>query len=244
MEKKLLNIFKDICEGNDEIIKTKDEVMPMCFLIGRNYKVVAMAFTFADQEEKTILRDKIKGLLLRANIKGYILVMDAKMTMIDKKKKKTIVTDVILRNLYTAKEVRREWVTYKNKKIISKQKFPIDKRKKTKKFPSMQDEWDLWGEGVDGKAMKKEGFDYYKFKMDNKELYDGVVEPFEDYMRIYEKKDKKNIIFAHKFNHEDRNIKYFITDKFRENKEAMEVFKIMKMSGYKLIEIDKKEKEI
>lgn len=242
MERKLLSIFKEICEINDKIIE-KQEVQPMCFLISKKYKLTPVLFSFKNQEEKQILRGKIKKLLLELNLKGYILIMDAKMTMFDKTKKKAEVTDVILRNLYTAKEVRREWVTYKNKKIVSKKKMPIDRR--DKKF-SMQDEWDLWGVGVDSKGFKKEGFDYHHFKMANKKLYDGVVEPFEDYTRIFSEKDKKNIIFAYKFNHEEGTIRYYLTDEFKEvsKKKDLDIFKFFRFSRYKLIELNKDEEEI
>jgi hypothetical protein len=79
--------------------------------------------------------------------------------------------------------------------------------------------------------------------MENKKLYDGVVEPFEDYHRIVSK-EHKGVVFAYKFNHKDRTIKYYITDEFKENKEAMRVFKIFKITKFKLIQLNKEEKEI
>ena len=239
MERKLLTIFKDICETNDKLIEKVDEIQPMCFLISKKNKIIPFPIGFKNQEEKIELRNKLKKLLSIATMKGYILIQDTKITMYDTKKKnaKPEVKDCILRSLYTPKENRIDMVIYEDKKITKREKM-ID-RKDGKKI--MQSKWDLWGEGV--KSSKKNRDAYHKFKMENKKLYDRVVEPFEDYDR-FTSKETKDLIFAYKFNHENLTIKYYITDEFRENKEAMQVFKIMKMSGYKMIQLNKDEEEI
>ena len=245
MERKLLTIFKDICETNDKLIEKVDEIQPMCFLISKKNKIIPFPIGFKNQEEKIELRNKLKKLLSIATMKGYILIQDTKITMYDTKKKnaKPEVKDCILRSLYTPKENRIDMVIYEDKKITKREKM-ID-RKDGKKI--MQSEWDLWGEGV--KSSKKNRDAYHKFKMENKKLYDRVVEPFEDYTRIYsdgKKKESENIIFAYQFDHEKFIIRYYITDEFKEEseKKGFNIFSIFKMADYKLIQINKEEEEI
>lgn len=239
MDKKLVELYKNFCKVNDKIIETRDSISPMCFMIGRDYSVNLVSVLFSGQEEKEKLRSRLKDFLINSNIFGYVLIFDTKVTMFDKKNKdkQPVVKDCVVRTLYTPKGNKREFVFYENNKITKKQVLD------DKEVSEMSDEWDLWGKGVSEEEFNKNiGFDYQKFKMENKKLYDGVVKSFEDYHRVENKEG--NLIFAYKFNHSEKSIKYYITDEFRQNGEAMKVFNLMKLSGFKIIEVDENEDDV
>lgn len=203
MNSKILRIYRDVCKVNDDLIKKGDSIYPMCFLIKKDYNLTPIVFMFKDQDEKVEMRSQLKNFIVKQDICGYILTFDTKMTVIDKKGKKPIeVVDTIIRTLYTPKEKVMEMVTYKDKKIIKKMKLTKKDTKKT------QDEWDLWGKGLDG-SLEKE-FDYHKFKMENKELYDGVIDQFDDYTQFRDQKG--NLVVAYKIDHKKKEFKYYVSD--------------------------------
>ena len=205
MKTKILRIYKDICKINDDQIRKLDEICPMCFLIGRDHNVTPIIFKFGGHDEKIMMRKKLKQFIIKLDILGYILIFDTKMTMVDKKgKDPTKVVDAIVRTLYTPKEKMMEIVTYKNKKILKTIRINKRDAKKT------QDEWDLWGKGVDETTMKKDGFDYGKFKRENPELYDGVIGQFDDYKQFRDKDGR--IIIAFKIDHKEKAFKYYVPE--------------------------------
>ncbi|KKK72599.1 hypothetical protein LCGC14_2902270, partial [marine sediment metagenome] len=53
-------------------------------------------------------------------------------------------------------------------------------------------------------------FDYHKFKMENKKLYGGVIDQFDDYTQFRDKQGK--IIMAYKMDHEKKELKYYVSD--------------------------------
>jgi len=109
-----------------------------------------------------------------------------------------------------------------------------------------QDEWDIWREGVDMEEVKKEAFDYGKFKMENPELYDGVVEKFDDYTQFRDEKGR--LVMAYKIDHKAEAFRYYVPDNATgEEKESIkegirqikELGKRLKID-YKIIREDKK----
>ena len=164
INKKLLKIFKNICKANDFIIKNNDNIIPMCFMIGENYAITQMVIIFKNHKEKIIMKNKIKEILINSKIKGYIFLSDTVLTQMNKGEKPTV-QDCVVRTLYTPKGSKKEFVFHKNKKILE--------IKKIEDFGmEMQDEWDLWGKGVE--ISEKDLEKYKKFKEENKELYKEV----------------------------------------------------------------------
>ena len=240
MKTKILRIYRDICKINDDMIRKVDEVCPMCFLIQKNYNLVPIIFKFDNQDEKIKLRKVLKDFILKQDILGYILIFDTKMTMVDKKgKNPPKVTDAIVRTLYTPAEKKMEMVIYKDKKITKTIKLSKKDVKKT------QDEWDLWREGVDESSMKKDGFDYHKFKMENKELYGGVVDQFDDYTQFRDKQG--NLVVAYKIDHKNKEFKYYVSDGAMESDKASidaafrKIMELNKLNlNYKMVKVTKK----
>ena len=203
MNPRILKIYREICGINDDMIKKVDSIAPMCFLIKRDYNLIPVLCEFKDHDEKIMLRKKLKQLILKMDIFGYIIIFDTKMTMVDKKgKDPPKVVDAIVRTLYTPKEKKMEMVIYKDKKITKTMRLSKKDTKKT------QDEWDLWGKGLDG-SLEKE-FDYHKFKMENKELYDGVIDQFDDYTQFRDQRG--NLVVAFKIDHKNKEFKYYVSD--------------------------------
>ncbi len=203
MKTKILRIYRDICKINDDQITKMDEIHPMCFLIKKDYNITPVLFAFNGHDEKVRMRKQLKKFIVEQDILGYILIMDTKMTMIDKKgKDPPKVTDAIIRTLYTPKEKKMEMVIYKDHKIT---KIMRPNKKDTKKT---QDEWDLWGKGIewDDKTSK----DYHKFKMDNKELYEGVIDQFDDYTQFRD--PKGNLVVAYNIDHKKKEFNYYVSD--------------------------------
>lgn len=205
MKTEILKRYREICEVNDDMIKKVDEIAPMCFLIKRDYNIIPIVFKFENREEKIRLKNALKNFILKQDIWGYILILDVKVTMVDKKgKKPPKVTDAVLRNLYTPSEKKIEMVTYKDKKILNIKRLTKKEARDTK------DEWDLWGKGVDTESVEDMGFDYGEFKAKNPELYDRVFEQFDDYEQFRDKNG--NIIIAYKIDHKEKAFKYYMPD--------------------------------
>ena len=239
MKPRILKIFKEICEINNGLIKKVDEIAPMCFLIKRDYNLTPILFKFGNHEEKIKLKNALKNFIIKQDILGYILIFDVKMTEVDTKgKKKPKVVDAVTRTLYTPKEKVMEIVKYRNKKILKTMKPTKKDMKKS------QDEWDIWGKGIDEGELDKAGFDYGKFKMENPELYDGVVEQFEGYTQI---KHGDTVVIVYKLDQEKKELRYNIPNgltRIQEEsaRETMERFgdSMGKILGYKIIREVKK----
>jgi len=165
MNKEIKLKYKQICEANDVLIKTCDNILPMGFIVLKNKQLKLFSPIFKNHEEKLMLRELLKKFLINHEMLGYILIFDTKMTKmyIDKT---PIVHNAIIRNLYTPKEKISEAVIYKDKKIIEKMKLPSERK-------DVNDEWDLWndGSGIDDSEEKNK--EYNKFREENKELYEN-----------------------------------------------------------------------
>ena len=238
MKDRILKIYKEICDINNDMIKKLDEISPMCFLIKRDYNLIPVLCEFRDHDEKIMLRKKLKQFILKLDVLGYIIIFDTKMTMIDKKgKDPPKVVDAIIRTLYTPKEKKIEMVIYKDHKITKTMRLSKKDTKKT------QDEWDLWGKGLDG-SLEKE-FDYHKFKMENKELYDGVIDQFDDYTQFRDKRG--NLVVAYNIDHKKKEFNYYVSDDAagsEKNSIDAAFRKIMEMNkltlNYKMVKVTKK----
>ena len=203
MKRELIQTFNRICKANRDVIGEGKKVVPVCILIGKK-DIVPIFFQFKTHDEKVKIRNNLKQQIIKRNIKGYIMCFDTKLTKIDTKgKKKPEVLDCIVNTLYTPKEKRVEMMTYKGKKILGTKRLTKEDTSK------MKDEWDLWREGVPSTWL--EGDAYHKFNMRNKELYDGVVEPFEDWDVIVKSKTTGKVIIALKFDHAVKKLKVFIS---------------------------------
>ncbi|KKK66844.1 hypothetical protein LCGC14_2960020, partial [marine sediment metagenome] len=146
-----------------------------------------------------------KNFIIKQDICGYILVFDVKMTEVDTKgKKKPKVVDAVIRTLYTPKEKVMEIVKYKNKRILKTMKIGVKDVKK------MKDEWDLWRPGVDEDEMIKAGFDYGEFKRKNPELYDGVIDQFDDYKQFRDEDGR--LVMAYKIDDKEETFRYYVPD--------------------------------
>ena len=204
MKTKILRIYKDICKINDDLIRKTDSIAPMCFLIKKDYNLIPVLCKFSDHDEKIALRKKLKQFILKLDILGYIIIFDTKMTMIDKKgKDPPKVVDAIIRTLYTPKEKKMEMVIYKDHKITKTIRLSKKDTRKT------QDEWDLWGKGIDHDSLDKE-FDYHKFKMENKGLYEGVIDQFDEYHQF--RSEDGRIIIAYRIDHKEKAFRYYVPD--------------------------------
>ena len=239
MNPRILKIYKEICEINNGLIKKVDEIAPQCFLIKRDYNITPILFEFKNHDEKIKLRNVLKNFIIKQDICGYILIFDTKMTEVDPKgKKKPKVVDAVTRTLYTPREKVMEIVKYRNKRILKTTKINMKEKNK------MKDEWDIWREGIDTEELKKGGFDYGKFKEENPELDDGVMEQFEGYTQI---KHGDIVVIAYKLDQEKKELRYHIPSgltRINEEsaRETMERFgDIMgKILGYKIIREVKK----
>ena len=239
MNKRILKIYREICEINNGLIKKVDEIAPMCLLIKRDYNLIPILFKFRNHDEKIRMKNVLKNFIIKQDILGYILIFDVKMTEVDTKgKKKPKVVDAVIRSLYTPGEKMTEIVKYRNKKILK----TIKPNKKDMK--KSQDEWDIWGKGIDLEELKKGKFDYGKFKRENPELYDGVVEQFEGYTQI---KHGDTVVIVYKLDQEKKELRYNIPNgltRIQEEsaRETMERFgdSMGKILGYKIIREVKK----
>jgi hypothetical protein len=137
MNKKVLKLFEQVCEVNDQMIQTT-KVIPMAIIIYENKPASIIGMVFRDGLQKIKMRNGLKKLIAEQDCKAYILIMDTLMTTIDQKTKKHEVKDAIIRQLYTPKEKIMEAVFYKDRQILEKKRFTDDE---TMVFAS---EWDLW----------------------------------------------------------------------------------------------------
>lgn len=170
IDKDIMDIFKDLCEKNNEIIKKeRNSFMPICVIVEKNNKITILGMIFTTPEEKEKMKKHVLSLIVNKSIRCYILIMDAKMTMADCITGKSEVFDVSIRQIYTPKEKHIEIAKYKDGKISD-----VISPKDDWNFKS---EWDLWGAHFDKENPedKKILEDYKKFKRDNPDKYRGLV---------------------------------------------------------------------
>lgn len=168
MEQKLIEVFKEICNYNDEIIKTQ-EVTPMIFIIEKDFTMKFVAIPFKDVNEKEMLRAKIMKMIAESNLLAYIAVLDAHMTKMSKKPNDVPeVQEICMRTLYTKDEIVRDWVIHKGKKFIEK----FDTSFLDKSENKQQDQWNFWNRTEDvSKEEAKMNKDYFEFRKSNPSLY-------------------------------------------------------------------------
>ena len=162
MDEKLKNIIEKVTEVNIKLIENGKEVIPTC-IIPKDDKLVGIAISFQNPQEKNMFKVILKRLLAESGTKVYVTSFDVKMTMTDKGKFKqdtTQVKDCILITAYTPNEKYMVAYPYKDKVIDMENKVVLQGR------TDIKDEWDLWGENVD-----KFAEEYSKFREDNPNLY-------------------------------------------------------------------------
>ena len=162
-----LKLFENVCKINDEIIKTKDSITSVVFIIQKgNVETIGLIWRNAEEKEEMRI-NLLKRIAETKDLIGYILIFDTKMTTMNKEDiNKSLVQDAVMRNLFTSKEIIKEIVIYENHKILSKK---IIKSKRDKKEElGLKDRWDFWG---DSEMEDKIVNDYNKFKLNNKEKY-------------------------------------------------------------------------
>lgn len=227
-DKKLIELFNDFCKKNDEEVKNKEEFMPMCITINKDYSINIIAFPFSDQDEKIKMREMLKKLVAVQNIRGYILIQDAKQTKVNQKTGEREVSDIAMRQLFTPKFVISRMQEYCDG-VLGEMNEMTDRK-------DMSNKWDLWNCVEEDKYTDKE---YSKYKAEHPELYKGVYE-LEDYSKV---KSKNKLIFAYKI--VDKNFKYYQADDLEQEdkdklKTVMEgIKKLNNMFKFKFVQVDK-----
>jgi hypothetical protein len=169
--KKLIKFFKTECEANDKNIEEYGNgIVPVCFIIYKNWKVGIIVVRFCDYEEKQLMKRFLMKFIASQEILGYALMFDTIMTIFDEKNKTGVTKEAIIRTLYTSKGIlKREIVIHQDKKIIEKMDYAGDMKK-------CKDEWNLWGEHFDLNDKEEEKINalYQDFKAKNPELYKNL----------------------------------------------------------------------
>lgn len=167
IDKKLMKLFKNLCKANDKIIKKeKNSFLPICVLVKKNNHIEIMGMMFRNSDEKEIMKQGILKYIANQEIKAYILILDTKMTTLEKTNER-IVQDASVRTIYTPKGKYTEVVNYKDGKILDTLKIRDDK--------TMKSYWDLWNINPEYTAEEEKAQeDYWKFKREHKELYEDL----------------------------------------------------------------------
>jgi len=229
-DKKIIEIFEDMCKKNDEEIKNKEEFMPVCITIDKDYSISIIAFTFDNQDEKIKMRETLKQFVISQDIKGYILIQDAKVTQVNQDTGERSVSDVAMRQLFTPKFAISRMQLY-NPDGTFGEKIEMNDRK------DMRNTWDLWNEVEQEKDYDKHNEEYNKYKQEHPELYKGVYE-LDEYFKIKDKKGK--LIYAFKIT-DDNKFKYYKADNLEQEDEdkLKKVMKIEILFGhYEFIRVD------
>ena len=168
-KEKLIKFFKTECEANDKNIeKYGNGIIPVCFIIYKNWKVGIIVLSFNDYEQKQLMKRFLMKFIASQKILGYAIMFDTIMTILDNKSMTGVTKDAIMRTLYSSKGIlKREMVIHQDKKIIEKIDFNTEEVKECK------DEWNLWGEHFDLNDKEEERINrlYQDFKAKNPELY-------------------------------------------------------------------------
>jgi hypothetical protein len=164
--KELIKTFDDISKQNDKMIEQYDEITPVCFLIYKD-KVNLIGMSFESYEQKVVMRNILKKMIVSQKILGYILIFDARMTSKNIKTEKVEVVDAVIRALYTPKGVlKRQFVIHENKKIIKIQEIENPDR--------MRDEWDIWSDYNSDEDDEETNKWYQEFKKQRPDLFKDV----------------------------------------------------------------------
>ena len=168
----LKELMGNIDKQNKEEIKKGNRINPMCFIINKKNELTLLSMMFENSSQKQMMKRVVKNFIINQSIKGYIMVFDCRMTIMDKKDKtKANVLDVVMTNLYTAKEKKVKMFCYKDKKILT---TPKEIKDATSGFDNRegQDDWDLWGKPIEMNG--KEVEEYNEFKKANPDLFRSV----------------------------------------------------------------------
>lgn len=232
-DKKLIEMFEDFCKKNDKEIKNKENFMPMCITINKDYSIGIIAFSFSNQDEKIKMRNMLKKLIVVQNIKGYILIQDAKVTKLNQETGERHVSDVAMRNLFTPKFAISRMQEYCNG--VLGEVIEITDRKE------MSNTWDLWNSRELDEKSDKFNEEYSKYKAEHPELYKGVYE-LDDYNKV---QSKGKLIYAYKIINIDKEFRYYQADDLEQEdkdklEEIMNTIKLMNgVFKYKFVQVDK-----
>lgn len=164
IDKKLLEIWNEILKCNDIIIKTRDSIIPTCFIVKKDNSVQILAMIWRNIEEKEAMKYFIKKLIINQEILGYGVISDTYMTNMQTKE----VIEIVMRNFYTPNETLYSYITHKGKKIIGEYEIP-----KEMKEGKIDDSWNLWNISNDMNEEDKTKIEseYDKFRKKYPELY-------------------------------------------------------------------------
>lgn len=175
---------------SQDILNRGEEIMPMCLIFKKSGNIEIIGMQFSGENSKEHMRNELKKYIVNKDIEKYAMIMDAKMTAMDRENKlntkgkvkaKPIVTDVVLISVYSAQDkLTRSFPYYEDKQLLdNEESITITGRKDT------HDAWDIWGEEV----QLNDDFnkDYQKFKNENRGLYKGLDKDEDD---IYEIKTR------------------------------------------------------
>jgi hypothetical protein len=174
MKNKLLDLYEYTKKVNKELVEKGKSISACCLIMKKSKEVIMMALLFRDSKEKEIMRKMLKEYILRQEIIGYIFVSDCKMSVIDTKDmNKSVAYDVVMTNLYTAKEKLSDMIFYEGTKIIDmKDNKEFQKFQKLNNRNKAEDMWDLWGSEVE--ISDENHKNYEDFKKLNPELFKDV----------------------------------------------------------------------
>ncbi len=230
-DEKLMKMFETFCKKNDEEVKNKEEFMPMCITIAKDYSINIIAFNFGSQDEKIKMREMLKQLIAIQNIQGYILIQDAKVTKVNQETGERKVSDVAMRQLFTPKFAINRMQEYCDG--VLGEMTELNDRKE------MRNEWDLWNEVEDMGNSVEQNKEYNKYKAEHPELYKGVYE-LEDYNKV---QSKGKLIFAYKVI--DKQVRYYQADNLeQEDKDKLEAVmeglkQLNTLFKFKFVQVDK-----
>lgn len=163
MDEKLITIWNTIRKQNDEIIQTRDSILDTCFIIKKDGSMQICALLFNTSKEKIAMKNFLKSFILNQSILGYMIIIDAKMIMMNMETKEKEVHDCVIRQLFTSHEKIGEAVMYKDKQIVK----VIDMKDK------FQTDWNIWDSMDD--IPKNVIDDYNQYKKDNPEKFKDVL---------------------------------------------------------------------
>ena len=165
-DEKLKQVFKEIVEMNKTLLQRRGGFTPTCFLIDENYNYSTMIIMHFDSSDgKIAMRNKLKKFIAERKIKGYIIAMDAKMTIIDKKKEPKFekVVDTLIHTLFAPQE------NIIHSAIYNKQRKFIEEFEEENIASS---DWNVWNTLPYDAELEKE---YHQFKEDNPDKYKNVL---------------------------------------------------------------------
>ena len=169
MDKKLMKLYKEFQRTAKIVIKKSGCHVPMCFIIKKS-GIDLVTLGYKNRQEKNATKDIIKQLIAKQEIEGYCLILDAKITRINKETNEHVSSDAVMLSLYTSKEKLMTSIPYKDKTILTKKIMVIKGRK------NQADDWDLWGARIEDTKDERDIIQTYeKIKKDNPQDYQDVT---------------------------------------------------------------------